>query len=185
LTIEMLICAPISQHYECLRCCPPLIQMEHKDTSQSKVRIKLNILRLLGNLLLNKHCSTFRAFQMPIELVGNFRLHRKLNFSSQVFFCFQALPKTMHSSLKHQGVGWNVLYDTHVYRMGCRSWAPAIFVLLYLGVLFQLLAKSRFPIEVACLNRDLMCRAFAVPKNIFLVIKLMGQLTIGPVLHSD
>jgi hypothetical protein len=62
------------------------IQMEHKDTSQRKFQIKLHILWLLGNLLLNKHCSTFRAFQMPIELVGNLRLHRKLNASSQVFF---------------------------------------------------------------------------------------------------
>ncbi len=30
---------------------------------------------------------------------------------------------------------------------------------------FELLAKSRFPIEVACLNRDLMCGAVAVPKD--------------------
>jgi hypothetical protein len=65
------------------------IQMEHKDTSQSKVQIKLNILRLLGNLLLNKHCSTYRAFQMPIELVGNLKLHRKLNANSQVFLAFK------------------------------------------------------------------------------------------------
>jgi hypothetical protein len=65
------------------------IQMEHKDTSQSKVQIKLNFLRLLGSLLLNKHCSTFRAFQMLIELVGNLRLHRKLNVNSQVFLAFK------------------------------------------------------------------------------------------------
>ncbi len=72
------------------------IQMEHKVTSQSKVQIKLNILRLSGNLLLNKHCYTFRVFQMPIELVGNLRLHKKLHANSQVFFGFQALPKPMH-----------------------------------------------------------------------------------------
>jgi hypothetical protein len=65
------------------------IQMEHKDTSQSKVQIKLNILRLLGSLLLNKHCSTFRACRMQIELVGNLRLHGKLNASYQVFLAFK------------------------------------------------------------------------------------------------
>jgi hypothetical protein len=121
------------------------IQMEHKDTSQSKVQIKLNIVRLLGNLFLNKHCSTFRAFQMPIELVSNFRLHRKLNVSSQVFFGFQALPKPMHCWFKHQGVPWSVLFDTHVYWMGVRSGALAIFVLLYLGVLFWTFGQVKIP----------------------------------------
>jgi hypothetical protein len=151
--------------------------MEHKDKSQSKVQIKLNILRLLSNILLNKHCSTFRAFRMPIELVGNFWLHRNLNVNSQVFFGFQALPKPMHCWLKHQTVGWrSVLDDTHVYRMGSDLGHLQFLCYFIWEFHFQLLAKSRFPIEVACLKRDLMCGDFTVPKDH--VIRLMGQLTI-------
>jgi hypothetical protein len=122
------------------------IQMEHKDSSQRKFQIKLHILWLLGNLLLNKHCSTFRAFQMPIELVGNLRLHRKLNASSQAFFLgFSSIAKTYASWLTTQGVGWSVLYDTHVYWMGLRSLALAIFVLLYLGVPFSTFGLVKIP----------------------------------------
>ncbi len=77
-------------------------------------------------------------------------------------------------SMTHMSIGWGS--DMGHLQLLCY---------LIWEFLLQLLAKSRFPIEVACLKRDLMCGAFTVPKDNFLVIRLMGQLTIGPILHSD
>jgi hypothetical protein len=58
------------------------------------------------------------------------------------------------SSMTHMSIGWGS--DLGHLQILC----------YFIGEFrFQLLAKSRFPIEVACPNRDLMCGAFAVPKD--------------------
>jgi hypothetical protein len=81
---------------------------------------------------------------MPIELVGNLRLHRKLNASSQVVLAFKHCQNLciVDLSIKESH---EVYSTTHVYPMGVRSGGLGIFVLLYLGVPFSTFGQVKIP----------------------------------------